>query len=55
MLAHHFNLITASIRSHRIQIPAPTGIIVEATILQGAATNSVLNLESDGGHTNSVS
>lgn len=55
MLAHHVNLITASIRSHRIQIPAPTGIVIEATILEGAATNSVPNLEIDEGYTNSVS
>lgn len=54
MLAHHVNLITATIRSHRIQIPDPIGIMVESSILQGAATNSVHNLASDEGYTNSV-
>ena len=54
MLAHHVNLITATIRSHRIQIPAPIGMMVESSILQGAATNSVHNLPSDEGYTNSV-
>ncbi len=54
MLAHHVNLITAKIRSHRIQIPASIGIMVESSILQGAATNSVHNLTSDQGYTNSV-
>ena len=54
MLAHHVNLITATIRSHRIQMPAPIGIMVESSIFQGAATNSVHNLASDEGYTNSV-
>lgn len=54
MLAHHVNLITATIRSHRIQIPAPVGIMVESAILHDAPTNSVHNLETDEGDTNSV-
>ena len=54
MLAHHVNLITATIRSHRIQMPAPIGIMVESSIFQGAATNSVHNLTSDEGYANSV-
>ena len=54
MLAHHVNLITATIRSHRIQIPAPVGIMVESAILHDAPTNSVHNLETDEGATNSV-
>jgi hypothetical protein len=54
MLAHHVNLITATIRSHRIQIPAPVGIMIEVAILHGASTNSVHNLERDEGYTNSV-
>ena len=54
MLAHHVNPIATTIRSHRTQIPAPIGIMVESSILQGAATNSVHNLASDEGYTNSV-
>jgi hypothetical protein len=54
MLAHHVNLITATIRSRRIQISAPVGIMVESAILHDAPTNSVHNLETNEGYTNSV-
>lgn len=54
MLAHHVNLITATIRSHRIQIPAQIDVMIESSILQGATTNSVHNLASEEGYTNSV-
>lgn len=54
MLANHVKLITPTIRSHRIQIPAPIGIMIESAILHDAPTNSVHNLERNEGDTNSV-
>ncbi len=54
MVAHHVNLVTATIRSRRIQISAPAGIMVASAILHDAPTNSVHNLASDEGNTNSV-
>ncbi len=55
LVSHHVNLgHRHDQESHRVQTSAPVGIMGESAILHDAPTNSVDNLGSNEGDTNSV-